>query len=529
MLIRILFGLSLLGSQRPVQAADSVRATPTLVVFIAVDQMRGDYIERYQKEWRGGFRRIIHSATWYPNGLQDHAITETAPGHSTMLSGRNPGHVGIVTNQLGVPDPTTRLLEVAGTGASPRRIVGTEFFDWLKAADPAARVLSVSRKDRGAILPVGHSMGEVFWYASDRFSSSTYYFPDSLPSWVRAFNARPWAKALAGHRWSLLEPASHYLEVDDRNYENDGSNRTFPHKLPLTAHALALALPNYPWMDSLTAAFALEGVRSLKLGQGPHTDLLVVSFSATDYVGHAFGPDSREIHDQLLRLDRTIGRMEDSLARLVPGRRILYALTGDHGVTRFPEALVAEGKLGGRVSLASLVRGFNDSLQTRLGSDPHLSFESGLVMGDIAALRSGGIDPDTVAARLAVAARQLNGVRKVYTMRSLAQAPDSDVDASRWRRSLPDSLAWLVCASTNPGWIWSTEPGYTTHGTTNQDDVNVPIAFWGMGISRTRSSRAARTVDIAPTLAALIGIKPLEPLDGVPLPEVVTVPPLGRP
>lgn len=524
MMLRLLFSGLALATSPPVQAADSLKPGPDLVVFIAVDQMRGDYLERYAREWRGTFRRILKHATWFPNGLQDHAITETAPGHSTMLSGRDPGHVGIVTNELGVPDPSTRLLEVGGPGASPRRFMGTAFFDWLKAADTGARVLSVSRKDRGAILPVGRARGNVFWYTQDRFGSSTYYFPDSLPPWVRDFNARPWARNLAGKQWHLMARASHYHEVDARNYENDGSDQVFPHRLPVGARAMALALPNYPWMDSLTAAFALEGVRTLRLGQGHHTDLLVISFSATDYVGHAFGPDSREIHDQLLRLDRTLGRLEDSLAKLVPGGRILYALTGDHGVTRFPEELAAGGAIGGRVSLAPLVRALNDSLQIRLGADPRLSFESGLVMGDLKLLRAHGIDPDSVATRFAIVARKVPGVRQVYTRRSLAQAADSDVDAARWRRSLPDSLDWLVCAAASVNWIWASEPGFATHGTTNHDDVNVPIAFWGMGITRTRSAREARTVDIAPTLAAILGIRPLEPVDGEPLAEVVTVP-----
>jgi hypothetical protein len=516
MLIRLLFGASLsMGWQAA--AGPAPKPGPDLVVLIAVDQMRGDYLDRYRAEWRGGFRRLLQTSAWYPNGQQDHALTETAPGHSTMLSGRNPGHMGIVNNELGVPDTTTRLLEVSGTGASPRRVIGTEFFDWLRASDSNSRVLSVSRKDRGAILPVGRARGAVFWYAVDRFTSSTYYFQDSLPAWVRGFDARPWAQALAGMTWGLSVDSTRYHEVDDRPWENDGSDQTFPHRLPTTPHAMAVALPNYPFMDSLTAAFALEGVKAMQLGRRHHTDLLVISFSATDYVGHSFGPDSREIHDQLLRLDGVLGRLEDSLARLVPGGRIIYALTGDHGVTRFPEAVTAEGGSGGRVSLAPLVRALNDSLELRLGADPKLSFESGLLLGDVAMLRDHGINPDSLEEQLAGSARALRGVRKVYTPASLAAAPPEDIDAARWKRSLPEQLPWLLCAATDVNWIWSSDPGYATHGTTNPDDVNVPIAFWGMGVHAHRFPETARTIDIAPTLAAMIGIRPLEALDGVPL------------
>ncbi len=518
--LRTLFGVLLVAGIAPLAAQKPVHPRPTLVVLIAVDQMRGDYLERYRDEWRGGFRNLLKKGAWYPAGRQEHAITETAPGHSTMLSGRDPGDVGIVTNELGVPDTSTRLLEVPGTGASPRRFQGTALYDWMRSADSNSRVLSVSRKDRGAILPVGRARGAVFWYAVDRFTSSTYYYPDSLPAWVRAFDARPWAAALAGKQWTLLAPASAYTEIDDQPWENSESDRTFPHPLPTTPRGMAQALPNYPWMDSLTVAFALEGAAQLGLGKGPGTDLLVVSLSATDYVGHAFGPDSREIHDQLLRLDHTIGRLEDSLARLVPHGRIVYALTGDHGVTSFPEAEVAAGRKGGRVSLDAMISAMNDSLKARIGADPDLSVESGLVFADFGVLASKGIDTDSLSRRIAAAIAAVPGIRKVFTPTSLAKAPATDTDADRWRRSLPASFRWLACAAPDTGWIWSSGTGYTTHGTSNPDDVSVPIAFWGHGIRAGKRLSVARTVDIAPTLAGILGIKPLEPLDGVPLTEV---------
>jgi len=524
--LRFIFGIAVLiltPLGLPAQSPPAGR--PALVVLIAVDQMRGDYLDRFRPQWQGGFARLLRQARYFPGGLQDHALTETAPGHSTMLSGRDPGRVGIVTNARGVPDPSTTLLGVAGTGASPRRFEGTTLFDWMTAADPASRALSVSAKDRGAILPIGRSKeAGVFWYARGSFTTSTWY-RDSLPSWVREFNTRPWAAALVGRQWSLLDAPAAYAEADDRPYENGGSDIVFPHRLPGTTDSVALVLPSYPWMDSLTAAFALEGVRQLALGRGPATDLLVISFSATDYIGHAFGPDSREIHDQLLRLDRTIGSLEDSLARLLPGRPILFVLTADHGVTSFPEASLAAGRPGGRAGLDQFARRWNDSLAVRLGANPALSFESGLLSADLAALRRAGVNTDSLAEVIAAAMRRQAGVRSVYTRASLAAAPAGDVDATRWRRSLAPSVDWLVCAVADRGWIWAGSKGWTTHGTTNPDDVTVPIAFWGPGVRPGRSTAPAHTVDIAPTLAALLGVKPLEPLDGVPLRAVMTTAP----
>ncbi len=494
---------------------------PTLVVLVAVDQMRGDYLDRYRSEWRGGFARLFTQGYLYPAGLQDHAITETAPGHATMLSGRNPAHAGIITNALGVLDSAASLLEVRGPGASPHRFQGTTLFDWLVATDSSTRALSVSGKDRGAILPVGRSKSaSVYWYAGGRYTTSTWY-RDSLPAWVRDFNARPWALALAGREWTLLRAQNWYSEEDARGYENGGEDVVFPHRLPATRDSVALRLPSYPWLDSLTVAFALEGVRRLRLGRGRSTDLLVLSLSATDYIGHAYGPGSREIHDQLLRLDRTLGGLEDSLARLLPGRPILFVLTGDHGVTPFPEAALAAGHPGGRAALADFTRRWNATLRVRTGVDPVLTFDSGLLAADVVALRRAGIGIDSLAEVIAEAMRHEAGVRGVYTPASLAAAPASDVDASRWRRSLSPSVTWLACAVADTGWIWTASTGWTTHGTTNPDDVIVPIAFWGAGLRPGRSTDTARTVDIAPTLAALLGVTPLEPLDGQPLRAVL--------
>jgi predicted AlkP superfamily pyrophosphatase or phosphodiesterase len=524
--IRVLFGLVVfILTPLALRAQARPHGRPALVVLVAVDQMRGDYLDRYRAEWRGGFARLFAQGYLYSAGLQDHAITETAPGHATMLSGRNPGHAGIITNTLGVLDPSTSLLEVGGAGASPQRFQGTTLFDWLVASDSGTRALSVSGKDRGAILPVGRSKSaSVYWYADGRYTTSTWY-RDSLPAWVRAFNARPWAAALAGREWTLLRAPKWYSEVDARSYENGGEDVVFPHRLPATPDRVALMLPAFPWLDSLTVAFALEGVSRLGLGRGSSTDLLVLSLSATDYIGHSFGPGSREIHDQLLRLDRTLGGLEDSLARLLPGRPILFVLTGDHGVTPFPEAALAAGRPGGRAALGDFTKRWNVTLRVQTGVDPVLTFDSGLLAADLEALRRAGIGIDSLAEVIAEAMRHEPGVRGVYTPASLAAAPATDVDAARWRRSLSPSVTWLACAVADTGWIWTSSKGWTTHGTTNPDDVTVPIAFWGFGIRPGRSSDTARTVDIAPTLAALLGVTPLEPLDGHPLQGVLAATP----
>src|SRR5256885_12465083 len=186
---------------------------PKLVVVITVDQLRADYLDRYRTQLSGGLALLLKRGAVFTDAYQDHAITETAPGHSTILSGRWPAHTGIVRNTAGVQDSAAPLLGVRGPGASPARFRGTAFFDWLKAAEPGARALSVSGKDRGAILPIGRAKQQVYWYAGGYFTTSRYY-TDSLPEWVRVFNARRIPFRAARANWNLLLPARADPEPD---------------------------------------------------------------------------------------------------------------------------------------------------------------------------------------------------------------------------------------------------------------------------------------------------------------------------
>ena len=503
------------------QAAPPRADTPALVVLVAVDQMRADYLGRFAGQWIGGFRRFYSEGTLFEHGRQDHAATETAPGHATMLSGREPTHTGIVLNNRGIQDPTAPALEVVDSvGASPRRFQGSTLYDWMLARDPDARVLSVSRKDRAAILPIGRGRGPVLWFAGGQFTTSRYY-GDMLPAWVRAFNARGGVARLAGTTWDLLRPDTAYAEPDSMPFENGGQDFVFPHHLP-AADVIARRITAYPWMDSLTLSLALEGVGQLHLGQRPRPDLLAISLSTTDAVGHAFGPDSREIHDQLLRVDLWLGQFMDSLAQLVPRSRTVFVLTGDHGISSMPEfAVLVRHQKAGRISLAGFASHLEAQLEARYRTAFDVTFDNGLVTADVEALRARGVNVDSIASALAGEVQQVPGVAAVYTPAALVAAPDSVAAAHLWRRLLPPAFGWLICVSTRPGYIWSNGALGAEHGAGNPEDVEVPIAFLGTGIRAQRVARPVRTVDIAPTLARLLMVRPTEPLDGVTLPEVL--------
>lgn len=524
----MLFRSLLLGALTPAALlGQSTQAPPRprLVVLVVVDQLRADLLLRYRAEWTGGFRRLLDGGIVFPNGWQDHAVTQTAPGHSTLLSGRYPAHTGIPTNDLGVPDTLARLIgDTVSVGASPRKFLGTTLADWLLANDSTTRVLSVARKDRGAILPVGRSKEQVFWwsYHAGIFTASRYY-RDSLPTWVTAWNARNPMASLRGKEWWPLLPEDRYPEPDSLPAERGTDGRgTFPHRLTDTMPKAASAVVHYPWMDSITVSFALAGVEALALGQRGEgrADLLSVSFATVDEVGHDFGPDSREMHDALLRLDGYLATLFDSLAVRVPAGEMFVVLASDHGAQPVPEQAPPGGTPARRASPRAMVRAVNAALAARWRVDFGIRFDMGLITGDVAALRARGIDPDSVSRVLAKAFAGQPYVDRTFTPKALAAAPASDRMATLWRRTIPAGFGWLLAVVPMEGTIWTSTTQGADHGTPWAADRSIPIVFWGGGITPGTVTRSVRSVDIAPTLARLLGVRPSQTLDGVNIPEV---------
>ena len=515
-----LLAIALLISSRGSAQVTSPNEKPALVVLVAIDQMRPDYFERFRAQLRGGLRLIRDSGAFFPNGHQEHAMTETAPGHSAMLSGREPVHTGIFSNDRGVPDRSVAVLDAPGVvGASPKRFVGTTLYDWMRNSDSSTRVLSVSRKDRGAILPVGRSRADVYWFAAGRFTTSEYY-ATTLPPWVRSFDDSLRGDAIP-KQWTLLLPDSAYAEPDSMPWEHDGGDFTFPHAFAADPAERLRRLEDSPWMDSLTLAFALRGVRELSLGKRGPTDLLSISLSTTDKIGHTYGPDSREMHDHLLRLDGWIGAFLDSLGSVVPRQRTLIVLTSDHGMTSFPEYTVTvRHRTAGRMSLSARTQRVAAELRARYGTSFDLSFDNGILTADVANMRAHGVNVDSLTTMFVAAAKALPGVAKTYTPAQLASAPASDADADRWRRNLPPGIGWLVATVARPNYVFS-DKLTGEHGTMQPETVAIPIAFMGPGVRAGTYPRIVRSVDIAPTLAVLLGVDPMEALDGRAIPEVL--------
>lgn len=503
-------------------AAQATRAAPLprpkLVVFFTIDQMIPDYFVRYGRQFTGGLRRLQQGGVLYVNGYQDHATTETAPGHASTMSGRFPRHTGIVRNNAGVNDRTHPMIGSSGVGASPFRFRGTTLIDWLMAADPRSRALSVSRKDRGAILPIGRSKQAVFWYGLDgRFTTSTWY-ADTLPTWLERFNARRLPQQFTGTSWTLLRDATQYVEKDSVPVESDGRNFMFPHALPADTALALRAMPDDPRMDWLTLQAAMAGLNAMALGKGPATDVLAISLSATDGIGHRYGPDSREIHDQILRLDRYMGEFLDSLYTVRDSSSIIIALTADHGVQPFPELHFAGQRDATlRVNVNPVLSQAKRALAARgVDTTRALDFDYGMVFADSVAFQAASVPMDSVLTSLAAAFRRVPGVARVDMVRDLAKADTvRDAVARRWIHALPPTLNVVMVVSPKPFVYWAGVT-YATHGSPNDRDARVPILFYGPGFARgVTRTRSVRVVDMAPTLAKRIGVTPAERLDGV--------------
>jgi predicted AlkP superfamily pyrophosphatase or phosphodiesterase len=502
-------------------AAQAAQPKPTLVVLVSIDQFRADYLDRFGAQMTGGLARLVRGGARFTDAHQDHGITETAPGHATLLAGRFPRSTGIMMNSIGVVDTSAPLLDGApAPGASPKRFKGTTLVDWLHAADPRSRALSVSMKDRAAILPIGHSRAEVYWYAPDgRFTTSTYY-RDSLPRWVVAFDDRDLAQGYAGKQWTLLLADSAYHEPDSVAVESGGVGFTFPHKLPADAFDAASVVRTTPFMDDLTVAFALEGVRALGLGTGPQTDVLAISLSATDVIGHRFGPDSREMHDQVLRVDHAVGVLLDSLYRLRDSSRVTVVLTADHGIGTIPELAPATVQpRPQRVDLRPALSRVRAGMAAARMDTLLLDMDQGLVFMDRDAFKAARLNADSVLDALATALRARPGVARVDRWSAILADSAKDPIARRWAHQFPAAAPIELVVTLTPLSIY--EGIVATHGSPRDYDSHVPIIFYGDGVKPGRHDEFVRTVDIAPTLAAIAGVTPTERLDGVVLKDAL--------
>lgn len=517
---RSLAGLALFTAASAAVHAQTPSAAqkPSLVVMITIDGFREDNLTRFGSQLTGGLARLTKNGAWFTNAHQDHGITETAPGHASLLSGRFPRSTGIAANRVGVVDEATPLLGFSGVvGASPNRFQGTELFDWLKAADSKARALSISAKDRGAILPVGKAKEQVYWYPGDGDFTTSNYYAAKLPDWVDQFNNKRLPQKYASVEWNPLLPRSAYAEKDSVAAEGNGVDFVFPHVMPADSNIAASYVRATPFIDELVVAMALDGVQALQLGKAPTTDLLAISLSGTDAINHRLGPMSMEAHDQVLRTDRTIGVFLDSLFRLRDQSRVVVILSADHGFTPIPETVPDSVKPHPtRASLLPALAAARRRMASLKIDTLALEVDQQIVLMNKAAFAKVSNSEKEVIDLFRQEALKTPGIARVDRFTDLAKDSATDPVARRWSHQFPANTNVALVATLTPGSLWGSLL-VASHGSPYNYDSNVPVILMGPGIAAGQYTDFIRTVDIAPTLAQLLRVKPLEKLDGVPL------------
>ena len=546
--------LILLSSVVPAQRRPqpTVQKRPKLVLLIAVDQFRYDYLERFGDLFGpNGFRRLLRDGASWTQSNYDHMPTYTAPGHATMMTGAYPAESGIIGNEwldrasgkriTSVSDESVKLLGGLPNdpASSPSRLMASTVGDELRLATAdRAKVIGISVKDRSAILPAGRHANAAYWFSwtSGTMVSSTYYFPQ-LPAWVTAFNNAKPADKYFGTKWDRLLPESEYTKragPDNPSWENVASTsndtNSFPHTITGGAtspnRSFYTALDYSPYTNDILVSFAQQAIVNEQLGQDDDTDVLTVSFSANDYVGHRFGPYSQEVMDVTLRTDQNIATLLDFVDARVGLANTLIALTADHGVSPIPEQAAALGLGGGRVPFANVMGKIQAAISARYNpqgktpdpsADYLLRFPEGTssrewfinnnIYFNYDALRRDGVNIEEFSQVVVAAALSVPGIARAFSRLQLLRGATSITDPIE-RRALhgfyPSRSGDVVMVAEPYKYIAETITA--THGSPYSYDTHVPTIIMGAGVTPGRYLEPASPADIAPTLSALLRI-----------------------
>jgi predicted AlkP superfamily pyrophosphatase or phosphodiesterase len=485
---------------------------PKLVVAIVVDQFRYDYLTRFRADYHGGLDRMLREGAVFTNARYAQSPTVTAVGHSLVMTGAMPSTSGIVGNTwidresgklvtsvcddrykvVGAETPLPGLRCEDWDPASPRRLLVSTIGDELKNRDGRSKVIGISLKARSAILPSGHRADGAFWFddKSGSFISSTFYFSE-LPSWVGRFNALGLPREYLDKKWEGFEGWDFHTDASSpRTYER---------------------VPASPWGNELVEKLAEAAIEAESLGQREATDLLAISFSSNDYVGHQTGPDAPEVRDMSIRTDRLLARLFEVVGQKVGLENALFVLTADHGVSPAPE-VQTERKMPGGYIYADIEDIVRAALFKRFGAqDLVLGSVDNAVYLDYQALGKRKIevaDACRAAAEALLAVPQAH-VARVFTRDRLQQGIAGDRIATAVMNGFYPARSGDVIAVFEPYWMQAMKaPSKTTHFTPYNYDTHVPVIFFGAGVRPGWYRQNIQVNDIAPTLAALMDVEP---------------------
>jgi predicted AlkP superfamily pyrophosphatase or phosphodiesterase len=524
----------------------AVNTTPRLVVVVTLDQFPHEYLTRFQEYFGpSGFRYLMNGAV-FANATYKHANTSTGPGHAVILSGTYGRTNGIVTNSwydrtqhrrvYCVEDKSVQLLGSDAEGRSPANFNGLTYGDMLRINTSfRSKVISISNKDRAAILTGGKFANLVLWMRDSLFVTSTYY-AQTLPPWVQKFNGSGKINSYFGSVWEKILPAAAYDKVDrdDAPYEEGGNGmgRTFPHPIrgkdaQSRTSSYYSALLSSPFGAEVLAELAKQAVSGELLGKRGVTDLLSVSFSSTDYVGHSFGPYSQEMLDMVVRMDRILSDFLDFLGREIGRDRCLFVLTSDHGVSPIPQFLQTHSAAPviKRFSSATLVAAVESVLTSRFprtqkglwiehSSGGSLFFsQPALAAANATAEQAGRVVCDLLVSQPEVAC--------AFTREQIRTLTPTTVLEQRLRNSFFERRSGDVIYAVRPLWTEGAEEPGATHGSPVESDAHVALLFRGAGVRPGVYQSEASPADIAPTLSALTGVEFTPDRDGRVLEEAV--------
>jgi predicted AlkP superfamily pyrophosphatase or phosphodiesterase len=508
----------------PPAAAKPVR----LVVGIVIDQFRYDYLTRFQDQFgEGGFKRLLDGGAVFTNANYIHVPTYTACGHATFMSGATPSMNGIIGNEwydrasgtrvTSVSDSKVKLIggSEGSAGMSPSRMLGSTIGDELKLASGGqSRVVGLSLKDRSAILPSGKHPNGAYWYdtTTGNLVSSTYYFSD-LPEWVKKFNKGMRPDRFFGKRWEKLLPESAYQRstADDAPYEKSSAGNKFPYNInggeESPGKGFYTQFQYTPFANDYLVDFAKAAIEGEQLGADDTTDLLTVSFSSNDLIGHSYGPYSHEVQDITLRTDRTLAELFNYLDQKIGLDKVVIALTADHGVAPVP-AHARQFGLGGIVEPKSVTDAVQNALNKSFGEEKWiLAFSNGNVYLNEDAVDRRKLNIEDVERVASQAVAKIEGVAECFTR---SQILSGRIPQTRVARSVCNGYN----AHRNGNLVVVPDPFFfigegitTTHGTPYLYDTHVPVIFYGAGVAPGWYYSDASPADIAPTLSTMLKIE----------------------
>ncbi|GAB2802674.1 alkaline phosphatase family protein [Rhabdobacter roseus] len=504
-------------------------ARPKLVVGIVVDQMRYDYLYRYYDKYKeGGFKRLLNDGFNCRNNHYHYALTVTGAGHSAIYTGSMPAINGIVGNdwydqQAGrgvYCAEDTAVTVVGSTNASagkrsPRNLLVSTVTDQLQiATNFRSKSVGIAIKDRGAILPAGHTATGAYWFdsRSGNWVTSTYY-ANELPQWVQDYNAKKMPTEYIKGGWNTLLPIEQYTEStpDDQPYEQLMAGKTkavFPYELGGTAGNPFGIIASTPWGNTMTKDMAIAAIKGENMGKGKETDFLAVSFSTPDGIGHAFGPNSVEEQDIYLRLDLEFADFFNFLDSWVGKGQYTIFLSADHGVMDVPgfwkqHNLPAGVMEGNAISLA-----VKKALQEAFGSEDLIrASENYQLYLDHAALKKKKISVQSVYEVVREALLPMPGVADIINLREIGTSHLNSYLLELYKNGTHVKRSGDIQIVTEPGWFAGRTTG-TTHGSPYNYDTHVPFLLYGWGINKGETLRRTTIADIAPTISSLLRILP---------------------